>query len=325
MNEIYTQLKQYGKVKLNESLKKHVTMKVGGTAKYFLIVDDIDKLADTLKYLDGEGIAHVILGGGSNTLFSDTEFDGVVVKVESKKLKVESNVIIADAGCITATIARESMAAGLTGFEWGVGVPGTIGGAVRGNAGAMGSEMKDNVLKVEAYIDGEVVEFSNEEIQFGYRDSIFKHDGGVVLRVYLKLDRLREATAHQGKELMKKALEHLKYRNETQPQGFASSGCMFKNPDWETHKKKIAFYFNTHEEPVTQFACVGKISAGWLIQNTGLRGFKIGGAQVSEKHCNFVVNTGDATVEDIQALIAHVKQKVWERYDIMLEEEVSIL
>ncbi len=319
MTELYKQLKQYGKVKTNEPLSKHTTFKIGGPAAYFVTVDETDKLIELLKYLDGEGTPYVILGGGSNTLAQDGEFDGVVIRVRSLGFRVQGTIAIADAGCPTVTVAQKSMQAGLTGFEWGVGVPGTIGGAVRGNAGAMGGDMQKDVLKVEVYRDGEVFELSNEECKFDYRTSIFKHKGGVVLRVHLQL-----AEADPDAVLMKQALEHLQYRNSTQPQGFASSGCIFANADFQSNKVRLIEHFEGNEK-ITQFEKVGKVSAGWLVEQAGMKGKQIGNVQISPKHGNFLVNLGDAKAEDVKALIEEVKEAVYNKYRITLEEEVSIL
>ena len=153
MMELYKKLKNYGKVKLNEPMSKHTTFKIGGPAQLFVIVDDTDKLIELLKFLDDEGIERFILGGGSNMLADDDEYSGVVININTKKTEVTDTGIIADAGCSTVAIANQSMKEGFIGFEWGVGVPGTIGGAVRGNAGAMGGEMSGNIEKIKTHIN----------------------------------------------------------------------------------------------------------------------------------------------------------------------------
>ena len=178
--------------------------------------------------------------------------------------------------------------------------------------------MKKDVLKVEVYRDGDVFEYSNEECQFGYRESIFKHDGGVVLRVHLQL-----AEADPDAILMKQALEHLQYRNSTQPQGFASSGCIFANADFQSNKAQLLTHFEGNEK-IAQFEKVGKISAGWLVEQAGMKGKRVGNVEISEKHGNFLVNLGDATASDVVQLIDEVKEAVYTRYGITLEEEVSI-
>ncbi|PIZ93345.1 MAG: UDP-N-acetylenolpyruvoylglucosamine reductase [Candidatus Magasanikbacteria bacterium CG_4_10_14_0_2_um_filter_41_10] len=321
MQDLYKKFKDYGKVRLNEPLAKHTTFKIGGPASFFVTVTETNNLVALLTLLDGKGIEYFIHGGGSNTLASDAGFAGVVIDVKTRNTEVQDDVFIADAGCVTVAVAQKSMSAGLTGFEWGVGVPGTIGGAVRGNAGAMGGDMKKDILKVDVYIDGEVVEMTNEACEFGYRESAFKDNGGVILRAYLQLKK-----AEPDAELMKKALEHLQYRNSTQPKGFASSGCIFKNSDFKIQNAECLDTLREFDaEKMEQFEKIGKISAGWLIEQAGLKGKKKGKAEISETHGNFMLNTGGATADDVLSLIEEVKQEVYERFGIELEEEVSIL
>ncbi len=316
MDNIYKQLKEYGKVKTSEPLSKHTTFKIGGSAKYFVIVEDVDNLAELLKFLDGVGEKYMLLGGGSNVLALDDGYEGVVIKFNSSGLKVLSDVIEADSGCTTVHVAQESIKAGLLGFEWGIGVPGTIGGAVRGNAGAMSGDMESAVEKLEVYSDGEVLEYSNEECGFGYRDSIFKHGGGIILRVWLKL---KKGKIGLDNGLMKKALENIKHRNSTQPQGHASSGCVFKNVKI---KKQDT---NSKIQIPNEFLEKGLVSAGWLIDQCGLKGYTVGNAQVSEKHANFIVNLGGASSNDVLSIIDHVKEEVYNTFGINLEEEIQII
>jgi len=315
MDTIYTTLKKFGKVKLNEPMSKHTTFKLGGPAKYFITIDNNSELVEVLNFLREENVEYVILGGGSNVLCTDKELDAVVIKVASSEIKqLENDILQVDAGCITVAVARESVRLGLTGFEWGIGVPGTIGGAVRGNAGAMGGDMKGNIEKVEVYRQGEILELTNEECGFAYRESIFKNNNDVVLRVWLKLAKSIE----ESKDLMKKAIENIAYRNATQPQGFASSGCIFKNVIVKSQKPKAK-----SQDIPQEFLDKGIISAGWLVDNAGCKGLQIGKAQVSEKHANFIVNLGGATAEDVKNLIDEVKEKVYNKFKITLETEVQ--
>lgn len=315
MMDLYKQLKNYGKVKINESLSKHTTFKIGGPAELFVIVEETEKLLDLLKFLDQEGIERFILGGGSNMLVRDDVQSAVVVKVRTSKFVVTDKGIIADAGCSTVAIANLSMKENFVGFEWGVGVPGTIGGAVRGNAGAMGGDMSQSVEKVEVYHDGELVEMSAAECDFSYRHSIFKENADVVLRVHLKLEK------SENKDGMKKALENLQYRMATQPQGYASTGCIFKNFEIP---KDFVLPENAPSLP-EEFLQKGKISAGWLIDKAGMKGAQIGGAQVSPTHGNFIVNLGDASSNDVLTLIDEIKEKVYNIFKINIEEEIQIV
>lgn len=319
MTDVYKQLKSFGKVKLAELMSKHTTFKIGGPAEYFLQLTDVAKLPELLSFLDGEGIEYMILGGGSNMLVHDEGFRGVVIEIQDKGYKIDGNLVEAAAGMITVQLAQATVKEGLTGFEWGVGVPGTIGGAVRGNAGAMGVEMKDNIKEVEAYIDGDVVRLSNDDCAFGYRSSRFKTDGGIVLRAWLELEK------GDAKAGMKEALSVLKYRNETQPKGFASTGCIFKNADWNEHQEALLKHFNAYDEKVKRFSEVGKISAGWLVQEAGLKGKQIGDAQISDVHGNFIVNLGKAEAKDVLSLVEEIKAAVYNRFGIQLEEEIQII
>ena len=314
MNDLYQSLKNFGTVKLNVLLSKHTTFKIGGQADFFVIVEQTEKLIELLKFLDGEGVPHFILGGGSNMLVRDEGFQGVVIQVKNKELQITNDGLVCDAGCTTVDVARQSIQAGFTGFEWGVGVPGTIGGAVRGNAGAMGSDMSKNLFSVEVYKDGEVVTLTNAECQFGYRDSIFKHEPAVVLRVSLKLKKADASVTTQG---MKKALENLQYRNKTQPQGFATSGCIFKN--FEIKNEQLNF------DVPEEFLQKGIISAGWLIEKSGMKGAQVGQAKVSETHGNFIVNLGGATSSDVFELIEQIKTKVYDTFGLEIEPEVQII
>lgn len=317
------QLEQFGQVKTNEPLAKHTTFKIGGPAEYLVVVEDTEKLVALLQFVDGAGIPYFILGGGSNMLAGDEGFRGVVIKVKTQKTEVLSDGLLVDAGCITVAVAQLSMQHNFTGFEWGVGVPGTIGGAVRGNAGAMGGEMKDSVVSVTVYRDGEVVELSAADCGFGYRDSVFKHGGGVVLRVRLRLLPV------DTKEGAKKALEYLQYRNKTQPQGYASTGCVFKNYEIKPNEcareaALLAAYPEDHAK-IEQFFATKKIPAGWLVEKAGQKGARIGNAMVSERHGNFVVNTGGATATEVLALVEQVKNAVHETTGFTIEEEMQVI
>lgn len=309
--EIVKILKNFGQAKLNEPMSKHTTFKIGGPVDVFLTVTETEKVVEALQYLDGEGIPYFILGGGSNMLVRDEGFHGVVLNIHTNQIHIEGDRVIADAGCTTVEVARKSIQAGLIGFEWGVGVPGTIGGAVRGNAGAMGMEMKDNLEKVEVYRNGEVEELNTNDCHFGYRESVFKQEG-IVLRVHLKL------SFGDGQAAMKKALENLQYRNKTQPQGFASTGCIFKN--FEIGSQTLAL-----ENIPEEFLKKGKISAGWLIEQVGMKGKQVGKAKVSEVHGNFIVNLGGATAEDVLALVDEIKGRVYDTFRIEIKEEIQII
>lgn len=312
MDELYTKLKTFGKVKLNEPMSKHTTFKIGGPARYFVIVEETEKLVELLNYLSGEGIAYYILGGGSNILFQDEEFDGVVIQVRSHKSEVISQTIEAECGTSLGVVMGLAMQNGLTGMEWSAGIPGTVGGAVRGNAGAFGQSTADILEKVEVWQDGEVVEFTKEDCQFVYRGSIFKENKNlVILRAWFKLQLLDK------KDILKKVQEIIQARKGKYPI-YPSAGCFFTNFDienWPGDKSELPPIFIER----------GKVPAGWMIDQLGFKGKELGGASVGTEHCNFIVNKNKATQAEVLELMAEIKEKVYNRYGVELEEEVEII
>ena len=222
-DQLYNALKDVAdRVQQNFPLSKLTTFKLGGPARYVVTVSSVENLQKVIEIASENDLEFFILGGGSNMLVSDEGYDGIAIRLQLEGVAIDGEVVIAQAGAKTVTAAQKCSAEGLTGFEWGVGVPGTIGGAVRGNAGAMDGEMKDVVTEVQAIIDGEVVTLKNADCEFGYRHSAFKENGGIILSATLELKK------GDPKIGLHKMQEFLKYRMETQPKGFASTGCIFK-------------------------------------------------------------------------------------------------
>jgi len=310
MDNTYTDLKQFGKVKLNENIAKHTTFKIDSHSRYFVIVDDNDKLIKLLDYLTAQGIVYFILGGGSNILFGN-EFDGVVIKIQTKGLEIRNNVVVAEAGIVLGVVVSTVAGNSLTGMEWGIGIPGTIGGAVRGNAGAFGEDIAQNIEKIEVYRDGEVMEMQKDDCNFGYRESIFKSNSDVVLKAHLKFE------SGDKQEITKKMSELIKYRTGRFAP-FPSAGSFFKNLPLSVWKK------NKKELP-PKFLEINKIAAGWLIDECDLRGYTIGGAKISDEHANFVVNFNKASFENVKQLVDEVKERVYNKFGIELVEEVVIV
>lgn len=298
-------------------MARYTTFKIGGPAKYFVPVRSVDELKQVLEIAHQHHLNYFVFGGGSNMLVADEGFDGMAIKIEMNAQSVADDTVVADAGVVTAVLTRATIDAGLTGFEWGIGVPGTVGGAVRGNAGAFGGEMKDVVESAEALIDGEVHTFSNASCMFGYRDSIFKKNGGIVLGVTLKLKPDAERNG------LKKMMEFLDRRNKTQPKGAASTGCIFKNYEFPPEADQIQAF--RQKGVLEEFLDKKRISAGWLIEQAAMKGEKVGGAEVSSAHGNFIVNSGHATATDVRALVAKIKERVAEKFGIDLEEEIQYI
>lgn len=277
----------------NEPLSKHTTFKTGGVAKALVYVCDEEKLKAVIKLCKDEKEPFFILGNGSNLLVSDEGFDGIVIKLSGEFLKtsVEGDRLVAGAGVILSKaciLARDNSLAGL---EFAFGIPGTVGGAMVMNAGAYGGEMKkvvESVRMLEA--DGSVRDYSNDELEFGYRDSILKHKDLIALKTVFKLERGSKT------EISSKMDELLGRRREKQPLEFPSAGSTFKRPEG---------YF-----------------AGKLIEDAGLKGLRVGGASVSVKHSGFIVNDQNATSKDIDELINLVRSKVRDKFNVALEPEV---
>ena len=281
------------KILFDEPMKKHTTFRIGGPADYFIVPTEIEEIRAVVSLCEEMGMPYYVIGNGSNLLVADKGFRGVILQIYKamNQVKIEGNVITAQAGASLAQIAKEALEHALTGFEFAAGIPGTLGGAVRMNAGAYGGEIKDILTKATVLTkEGEVVELSKEELEFGYRTSIIERTGQIVLKAEIELS--------PGKrEEIKAVMDDLrKKRVSKQPLEFPSAGSTFKRPEG---------YF-----------------AGKLIQDAGLKGFRIGGAQVSEKHSGFVINTGNATAADVMELMRQINEKVTARFGVSLEPEV---
>ncbi len=279
----------------DEPMKKHTTFRIGGPARFFYVPKNIEELKLIIQYCKNEKLKYMIIGNGSNMLFLDEGFDGAVICVGSSmgNINVDNISVYAEAGALLSKVASSARDAGLTGMEFAAGIPGTIGGAIVMNAGAYGGEMKDIVSFVDILeADGNLRRYSNEEMQFGYRRSIVDADK-VVVGVGLKLACGNIDDINARMDELKTA------RVSKQPLEFPSAGSTFKRPEG---------YF-----------------AGKLIDDCGLRGYRVGGAMVSEKHCGFVINYDNATAKDVLKLIDDVKNKVYDEYNVLLEPEVRIV
>ena len=280
----------------NEPMKKHTTFRIGGPADYYLCPHSAKEIQKVVEICREEKLPYFILGNGSNLLVSDKGYRGAVIQLwkNVSDIGVEGCLIHAKAGASLAKIAAQAQEEGLTGMEFAAGIPGTLGGAVVMNAGAYGGEMKD-ILKEVLVMDqqGKIFTLEKKDLKLGYRTSAVKEKGYIVLAAALEL-------RPGNREEIKKLMEDLKQRRvEKQPLELPSAGSTFKRPEG---------YF-----------------AGKLIMDAGLRGFSIGGAQVSEKHCGFIVNTGGASASDVLALIREVQKKVRDKFGVELETEVKFL
>lgn len=281
-------------VLLDEPMSRHTTFRIGGPADYFVVPRSTDEIKDTIEICKNAQVPYYILGNGSNLLVGDKGYRGVVIQIYKNlnEIHTEGNVIHAQAGALLSKIAAEALGRGLEGFEFASGIPGTLGGAVMMNAGAYGGEMKQVLLEATVLTqDGEVKTLGVEELELGYRTSIIAKEGYVVLEAAIGL---KEGDAAAIRAYM----EELKSKRVTkQPLEYPSAGSTFKRPEG---------YF-----------------AGKLIEDAGLRGFRVGNAQVSEKHCGFVINRGGATAAEVVSLMEQVADKVEALAGVRLEPEVK--
>jgi len=300
-------------IKLNEPLAKHTHFKLGGPAEIFATAHSREEVVNAMAVFHQENVTPIILGGGANVVFADDGIRGIVLQLRNDEFEVDNDEIIVGAGMNTGKAASLALQAGLTGLEFIVGIYGTVGGAVRGNAGAFGKEMKDIFVSCEVITpSGTVEQRSNAHMRFGYRDSAAKHEPMTIVRVRLRLDRGDVAAARAA------IVEHSRYKREHQPLNFPSAGCMFKNYDASPDETTLLNHF-------PEYAQSRRIPAWAFIQQLGLSGRRIGDIQISDQHANFFINHGHGTAEHVVMLASLVKQKVRERYGIQLREEVQFI
>ena len=283
-------------VRTDEPMKQHTTFRIGGAGDYFVSPQTTDQIKNIIELCKSEAMPWYVIGNGSNLLVSDQGYRGVIIQLDRnmEEITVDGTEIRAAAGALLSSIAVAARRASLAGFEFAGGIPGTLGGAVVMNAGAYGGEMKDVLKEVTVMTgDGEIRVIPASELEMGYRTSIIKKAGYLVLGATISL---KEGNLEEIKALTRELSEK---RTSKQPLEFPRAGSTFKRPEG---------YF-----------------AGKLIMDSGLRGYQIGGARVSDKHCGFVINAGDATAQDVVALMDHVTEVVREKYGVTLEPEVKFL
>ena len=292
--ELIEQLKQMniGKLETNVLLSKYTTYKVGGKAKVLAYPKNIEKLITLLKWAKTNNISYKMLGNGSNLIFSDADYNGILIKLtEFDDIEIFGNKIRVGAGYSLMKLSRIALKNSLTGLEFAAGIPGTVGGAVFMNAGAYKSDMGYIVQMIKVLTpDFRIVTLENKELAFHYRTSFLKtHPNYICLEAIIKLEKGKKEAIE---EVMKSRLQR---RKEAQPLEYPSAGSVFRNPT------------NNY--------------AGQLIENIGYKGRRIGGAMVSEKHANFIINTGNATANDVKELIDYVKKEVEKKYHVSLTTE----
>lgn len=283
-------------VRRQEPMSLHTTFRIGGPADLFVMPGSIQAVADSIRICKETQTPYAVIGNGSNLLVSDAGYRGVIIQIGRNLNQITGNgeEIRAQAGAMLSVIAKTALSESLTGFEFASGIPGTLGGAVVMNAGAYGGEMKDVLTEVTVLTrEGEIRTIPAEKLELGYRTSLAAKNGWIILEAVLRFQK-------GDAEAIRSRMEELKVQRVTkQPLDLPSAGSTFKRPEG---------YF-----------------AGKLIMDAGLRGFTVGGAQISEKHCGFVINKGGATAEDVRNLICAVQKKVQEDAGVKLEPEVKFL
>ncbi len=287
------------RIKQNEPMKNHTSFKIGGPAEFYIKITSIKELQKILEFAKKEKIKITILGNGSNVLVSDSGIKGIVIRTNLKEIKIEPKEqnkieITVDDATPIGFLAQKLLKEEITGFEEISGIPGTIGGAILMNAGAHGKEMKDIVTEITAIdYNGKIHKFTNEQAKFTYRNSIFSSGKYIILQAKIILEK------GNAKEIKAKMDEYAQFRKEKQPIEYPSAGSTFKRgTDFITAK---------------------------LIDDAGLKGYIIGGAKVSEKHAGFIINTGNATAQDVLDLAKYVTDKVYEKFGKKIEFEIKIV
>lgn len=296
MRQKFIEILGNNRVLFDEPMSQHTTFRIGGPADVFVMPENYEQIREVLRLCREEKLPFFVLGNGSNLLVSDSGYRGVIIQMDRnmEEIRVEGEEIHACAGALLSSVAVAARNASLTGFEFAGGIPGTIGGAAVMNAGAYGGELKDVLKEVTVMTrEGELLTIPVDKLEMGYRTSIIKTSGYLVLEAVISL---KKGDEEKIRAVMKDLSER---RTEKQPLDYPSAGSTFKRPEG---------YF-----------------AGKLIMDSGLRGYRAGGAQVSEKHCGFVINAGGATAEDVRTLMEHVIEVVREKYGVTLEPEVKFL
>jgi UDP-N-acetylmuramate dehydrogenase len=329
----YTPKSMKSQVKLNIQqnipLAPYTTFKIGGPAKYFAEVSDEEALIEAIGYAKDNNLEFFILGGGSNILVSDKGFDGLVIKLQITSYELPASPaggigtnLKCGAGLSLSEAVKVSAENSLSGLEWAAGIPGTVGGAIRGNAGAFGSDMVQIINNVDVLeIPNPKSQISNklqiqnynlQKCNFSYRNSIFKQNNNLIIK-----SAILNLKKGNKEKIESKIKENLEKRSKTQPTGF-SAGSFFKNPVCKDESLRKQFETDTGQKCKDD-----KIPAGWLISEAGFLGKKVGNIQVSEKHGNFVINPGGGKAEEVIILASMIKQKVREKFNVQLSEEVQ--
>ncbi len=304
----------------NISLSQYTTFKIGGEARYFATVGNIEELKEAVCFAKEKKLPIFILGGGSNVLISDAGLNSVVIKPQFVNYSAQGENIVCGAGIILAKVVVESVNAGFQGLEWAVGIPGTIGGAVRGNSGAFGKETGNTVTSVDVFdiVKMDLIKCEKNDCEFEYRGSVFKKNPHlIIVSVNLRLEM-------SEKEYLQKLIKENLISRPREAKLGRSAGCFFKNIPWSRKDLDKDYILNNFPE-LKKFSEKPKISTGFLIDHLGLKGKKIGGASVPIEHANYIINEDNASSEDVLMLASFIKDRVYSNYGFCLEEEVELV
>ena len=305
------------RIKKNINLAEFTTFKIGGRAKFFLEVKSLSDLKSAVKWAKSKSQLIFILAGGSNVLVSDKKINGLVIKLALNKLKVKGEIMFCQAGVYLSQLLKTASQKGLSGPEWAMGIPGTVGGAIRGNAGAFGYQISQSVLKVKVYdiLTNKFLILSKAQCHFTYRHSIFKEKKNLIIcQIELKFKKAAK------EEIQSQLNDYKNYRYRSQPRE-PSAGCIFQNLTLkQLQQSQPALAKKLETKKIVK---AGKIGAGWLIEQSGLKGHRQGGAEISQKHANFIVNTGKTRAGEVIKLINLIKKKVRKKFGVKLKEEIE--
>jgi UDP-N-acetylmuramate dehydrogenase len=305
----------------NISLAQYSNYKIGGPARYFFLANGLDDLGKAIVQAQSKKLPIFILGGGTNLLIGDRGFDGLVIKSDFQFIYRMENFLTVGAGLPVADLLAFCAAKGLAGLEWAGGLPGTVGGAIRGNAGAFRGEIKDNLMEVASLKLGglknaQIIKRNREQCLFGYRDSVFKQKDGQEIIITATFQLRPGDPKAIGEAIESK----IKWRQEKQPLDYPNIGSIFKNVDWRLVPRKWQ-----KDEQIKKHLKIDPLAVlptAALIDKCGLKGVSCGGAMISSKHPNFIVNACSASSDDVRAVIDLIKKTVRRKFDIQLEEEI---
>lgn len=306
-------------------MSEYTSFRIGGAAKYFYDAKNIDDFLQAVKAAENSGLSYFILGGGTNILVSDQGYDGIVILSNNQAMEFTNNLVHVGPGVTVANLLEEAHKKGLGGIEFMAGIPGSVGGAIRGNAGAYGralGDFGDVVQSVTVYKDGKIEKLTQQEMRFSYRSSVVKLEGGIILEALLKLQ------IKDPEEILSIMNKNLEYRYKRTPSDVQSAGSVFKNIELSKtllNRKRILKELDITKEEFAEVTKYDKLPVSYINDKLGHKGKTIGRAQVSKLHGGYIINLGGAKADHVLQLIAFIKTRVRDKLGIHLEEEIQFV